>query len=280
MGKRFTLAPFANKLLVETISTVNLKLLQFDFQYLRRGGILYEAALRAGRQCEWGALTSGRLYYIWAVPSSPTQFSKAFALREQMSGTTAFHFSTEADCLVIADETESMQTSVPTEGEDQQCMQGSQDLQNNVIRPSSAAELRALKLAKLGVPPPAPLSPRDSLPPQIVTVPIILPVQNRTESTWKRHRDGVLAGATVVLEAVFEDERYAALLNSSGVSYQWYFEPNNRETSKDYSEGGSDAVVEEVALGSVEPPWSPGAGMGLGIGSEGLIGCIDWAFCA
>ena len=162
VGKRFTLAPFANKLLVETISTVNLKLLQFDFQYLRRGGILYEAALRAGRQCEWGPLASGRLYYIWAVPSSPTQFSKAFALREQMSGTTAFHFSTEADCLVIADETESMQTSVPTEGEDQQCMQGSQDLQNNVIRPSSAAELRALRLAKLGVPPPAPLSPRDT----------------------------------------------------------------------------------------------------------------------
>ena len=61
VGKRFTLAPFANKLLVETISPVNLNLLQFDFQYLRRGGILYEAALRAGRQCEWGPLTSGRL---------------------------------------------------------------------------------------------------------------------------------------------------------------------------------------------------------------------------
>ena len=114
-----------------------------------------------------------------------------------------------------------MQTSVPTEGRSA-VYAGSLHLQNNVIRSSSVIELR--DLARLVYFCQRPSALETACLHKLSRSLSFFRYRNE-QSTWKRHHDGVLAG-TVVLE-VFEDERYAALL-TSGVSYQWYFEPNNR----------------------------------------------------
>ena len=100
-GTRFELAPGAKRLRAVAVETVDLRSCTRRAD-VEKGGLLYEAALRAGRQAEWGALREGVVYHLWATRDEALGRRRAFALRERADGTEPFAYSAAADCLELS----------------------------------------------------------------------------------------------------------------------------------------------------------------------------------
>ena len=110
VGCRFKLPPHADRLEVEMIVTADLTLL--NPSSFRRGGMVYEACCKAGRRSDWGPLTGGSFYFVWAIipPSSTTTTTsapisnvKVFALRDKIDGTQTYIYDQSAQELVRDD---------------------------------------------------------------------------------------------------------------------------------------------------------------------------------